>query len=66
MNNSLYNDFGPKDNVSQFINEINNFKRNFQGDPKAEVEKMMRNGQLSQAQFNEFAQIANQFAKYIK
>ena len=66
MNNSLYNDFGPKDGMAQFINEINNFKRNFQGDPRAEVEKMMRNGQLSQAQFNEFAQIANQFSRYIK
>ena len=66
MNSSLYNDFGPKDNVTQFINEINNFKKNFQGDARAEVEKMMKNGQLSQAQFNEFAQIANQYAKYIK
>ncbi len=66
MNSSLFNDFGPKDNMSQFINEVNNFKKNFQGDPRAEVEKMMRNGQLSQAQFNEFAQIANQVSKFIK
>ena len=66
MSNSLYNAFGPKNNVNQIINEINNFKNNFKGDPKAEVEKLMQSGKLSQAQFNEYAQIANELSKYIK
>ena len=66
MPNSLYNAFGPKNNVNQLINEINNFKNNFKGDPKAEVEKLMQRGKLSQAQFNEYAQIANELFKYIK
>lgn len=66
MNNSLYNDFGPKDNVAQFINEVNNFKKGFKGDPRAEVEKMLKSGQLSQAQFNQYAQMANELSKYIK
>ena len=62
MPNSLYNAFGPKNNVNQLINEINNFKNNFKGDPKAEVEKLMQSGKLSQAQFNEYAQIANELS----
>ena len=66
MPNSLYNNFGSQDKVSQMINEINNFKKNFNGDPRAEVEKMMKNGQLSQEQFNQYAQIANELAKYIR
>lgn len=66
MNNSLYNDFGPKDNVAQFINEVSNFKKGFKGDPRAEVEKMLKSGQLSQAQFNQYAQLANELSKYIK
>lgn len=66
MPNSLYKNFGSQDKVSQMINEINNFKKNFNGDPRAEVEKMMKNGQLSQEQFNQYAQIANELAKYIK
>ena len=66
MNNSLYNSFGMQNNISQIINDFNNFKNNFKGDPKAEVEKMMRSGQLSQEQFNQYAQMANELAKYIR
>lgn len=66
MNNSLYNSFGMQNNISQIVNDFNNFKNNFKGDPKAEVEKMMRSGQLSQEQFNQYAQMANELAKYIR
>jgi major membrane immunogen (membrane-anchored lipoprotein) len=53
-------------NISQIVNDFNNFKNNFKGDPKAEVEKMMRSGQLSQEQFNQYAQMANELSKYIR
>jgi major membrane immunogen (membrane-anchored lipoprotein) len=66
MNNSLYNSFGMQNNISQIVNDFNNFKNNFKGDPRAEVEKMMRNGQLSQEQFNQYAQMANELSKYIR
>ena len=66
MNNSLYNSFGMQNNISQIINDFNNFKNNFKGDPRAEVEKMMRSGQLSQEQFNQYAQMANELSKYIR
>ena len=67
MSNSLFDAFGTQqNNVSQIIAQINEFKNNFKGDPKAEVEKMMQNGQLSQEQFNQYAQIANRFSKFIK
>lgn len=66
MPNSLYNQLGPQDGLSRMINEINNFKNTYHGDPKAEVEKMMQSGQLSQEQFNQYAQMANELARYIK
>ena len=66
MNNSLYNSFGMQNNISQIVNDFNNFKNSFKGDPKAEVEKMMRSGQLSQEQFNQYAQMANELSKYIR
>lgn len=66
MPNSLYNSFGPKDEISDFINEINNFKKSFNGNPRTEVENLMRSGQLTQEQFNQYAQIANRFSPYIK
>ena len=66
MNNSLYNSFGMQNNISQMVNDFNNFKNSFIGDPRAEVEKMMRSGQLSQEQFNQYAQMANELSKYIR
>lgn len=66
MNNSLYNSFGMQNNISQIVNDFNNFKNNFKGNPRAEVEKMMRSGQLSQEQFNQYAQMANELSKYIR
>ena len=66
MPNSLYNQLGPQNGLSKMINEINSFKNNFHGDPRAEVERMMQNGQLSQEQFNQFAQVANELSKYIR
>ena len=46
--------------LAGFINELNQFKQTFSGDPKAEVQKLLNNGQLSQNQFNQYAQMANQ------
>ena len=67
MNNSLFNIYGKQqNNVPPIISEINKFKNSFKGDPKAEVEKMMQSGQLSQEQFNEYAQMANQLMQFFK
>ena len=66
MNNSLYNAFAPKNNMSQLFGEIEQFKNSFKGDPKAEVEKMMQTGQLTQEQFNQYAMVANELVKYFK
>ena len=66
MSNSLFNTFGAQNNISQIVNDFNNFKNSFRGDPRAEVEKMMKSGQLSQEQFNQYAQMANELSKYIR
>lgn len=66
MSNSLFNSFGAQNNISQMVNQINNFRNNFKGDPKAEVEKLMQSGQLSQQEFNQYAQMANELVKYLK
>ena len=67
MSNSLFQKFGaPQNPMAEFMNEFNQFKTSFKGDPKAEVEKMMKSGQLSQEDFNRYAQMANQIAGMIK
>lgn len=67
MSNSLFNAYGaPQSGIPQIVNQINQFRNNFKGDPKAEVQKLMQSGQLSQDQFNQYAQMANELIKYIR
>ena len=63
MANPIFNEIGNKqanNGIFQFINEVKNFQKTFNGNPKQEVQKMLNSGVMSQAQFNQYAQIANQ------
>lgn len=70
MNNSLYNDFNPSPNpmgqMGNFLTKFNQFAQTFTGNPEARVKQMIQNGQMSQAQFEQLAQTANQLRKLIK
>jgi len=68
MNNSLFNDFNqnPMGQMGNFINQFNQFRQTFTGNPEARVKQMLQNGQMSQAQFEQLAQAANQLRQLIK
>lgn len=59
--NGFGNGFGGFGNFTNLISQFNNFKQNFQGDPKQQVQNMINSGQMSQSQFNQLAQLATQF-----
>ena len=50
-------------NPIQMIQMFNQFSNNFSGDPKAEVEKLVAQGKISQAQLNQLQSMAFQFQK---
>lgn len=52
---------GPMGNFVQMMQQFKQFKANFQGDPKAEVEKLLQSGKLNQQQLNQLQQMAKQF-----
>lgn len=63
MSNPLFSVLGgnhQNNQIAQIKNEIDNFQKTFNGNPKDEVQKMLNNGTLSQKQFNEYAAMANQ------
>lgn len=68
MPNALFNALGgmPANNMSNLINQIKQFQQTFKGDPKAEVERLVRTGQMSQDDFNRYAQTANQLMQMFK
>ena len=65
---SLYNDFNPNpmNKMGDFINQFNQFKSTFSGNPEAQVRQLLQSGRMSQEQFNQLAQTANQLRQLIK
>lgn len=45
------------------IQRFNQFKQNFTGDPKAQVQQLLNSGRISQEQYNTAVQKANQMAR---
>ena len=70
MSNPLFNALGggmPQGNgPMQMMQQFMQFKQNFKGDPKAEVEKMLQSGRISQQQLNQVQQMAGQFQNLMK
>ena len=64
MSSPLYQMYGqpqqPAQQPRNIISEFMNFRNNFQGDPKAQVMNMLSSGQVSQAEYNQAVQQANQ------
>ena len=61
MPNPLYNAMGKQSNpMADIIRQARDFKKQFTGNPRQEVERLLKTGQMSQQQFNQFSQIAQQ------
>ena len=61
MSNPLYNGMNqPQNNIMQ---KFQQFQRMFKGDPKQQVQHMLNSGKVSQQQYNNAVQMANQFMK---
>ena len=52
---------GQMGQFQRMMQQFQQFKANFTGDPKAEVEKMMQSGKLTQQQLNQLQAVARQF-----
>ena len=61
MANPLFNQFGGQqvNPMQQLVEDARKLKQTMQN-PRAEVERLLQSGQVSQAQFNQFSQIAQQ------
>ena len=52
---------GPFGNFQTMLQQFNNFRRTFSGDPKQTVMQMVNSGKISQSQLNQAQQMAQQF-----
>ena len=67
MSNPFYQAMGGGNNgFMQMMQQFQQFKANFKGDPKAEVEKLLQSGKISQSQLNQIQAMASQFQGLFK
>lgn len=72
MPNPLFNALGggkmpgPMGQFQQMMQRFQQFRNNFQGDPKQEVEKLLQSGKMSQQQLNQLQAMAQQFQSFLK
>ena len=70
MSNPLYNMFGNQipnmGKMGNIIQQFQQFKNTFQGDPKQYVQELLNTGKVSQAQYNQAVMMAQQFQKMLK
>lgn len=64
MANPLYNPINNQQNpFAQIIRQAKDFRKQFTGNPRDEVQRLLNSGQMSQQQFNQFSQIAQQIVQ---
>ena len=57
---------GAMGQFQNLVQQFQQFKQSFQGDPKAEVEKLVQSGKVSQQQLNQLQQMAGQFQQLMQ
>lgn len=57
---------GPLGNFQQMLQQFQQFKQTFTGDPKAEVEKLLQSGKINQDQLNMVQGLAKQFESFLR
>jgi hypothetical protein len=66
MPNNLYNAMGGQNNpFEQLAQQARDFRKQFSGNPRQEVERLLQTGAMSQQDFNRYSQIAQQVAQFM-
>ena len=64
MANPLFDTFGNNNQFGNLIKQAQEFKKQFANiNPRVEVERLLQSGAMSQSQFNQYSQIAQQVAQ---
>lgn len=53
-------------NMTQLIQQFQQFKQTFRGDPRQQIQQMLNSGQVSQERYNQAVQLAQQLQGLLK
>lgn len=57
---------GTMGQFQNLVQQFQQFKQSFRGDPKAEVENLVQSGKISQQQLNQLQQMAGRFQQLMQ
>lgn len=63
MANQLFNMLGGQNQINpmtNLVNQLNQFRQSFSGDPRQQVQQLLNSGRMSQNQYNQLSQMATQ------
>jgi hypothetical protein len=53
-------------NQQQLLRQFQQFRNTFKGDPRAQIQQMLNSGKITQAQYNQAVQLAQQMQKMLR
>jgi vancomycin permeability regulator SanA len=65
MSNPLFSMMQNQAPMNGIMQRFQQFQRMFQGDPKQQVQQLLNSGKVSQAQYNQAVNMANQLQRMI-
>ena len=63
MASQLFNMLGRQQQMNpmtNLVNQLNQFRQSFSGDPRQQVQQLLNSGRMSQSQYNQLSQMATQ------
>lgn len=63
MSNPLFGMLSGQMQMNPMLQKFNQFRQMFKGDPQQQVQQMLNSGKISQTQYNQAVQMANQVAQ---
>lgn len=65
LGNSVLPMRGPMNNMIQMAQQFMQFKNTFKGNPQQQVQQLLNSGKVSQEQYNQAVQVAQQLQKFL-
>ena len=66
MSNPLFQQMNvPTDPTNGILQRFQQFRQAFTGDPRQQVQQLLNSGRVSQTQYNQAVQLANQLSRFI-
>lgn len=63
MSNPLFSMFGGQTPMNGVMQRFQQFQKMFRGDPRQQVQQLLNSGKVTQGQYNQAVQMAQQFQK---